>query len=86
MAISSVRARLNGTWYNLTYDSTSGAYKATVTAPGATSYKQTGGYYNVEIEAINTAGTVFTTDGSSLTGLRLVVKETVIAICYIKLL
>ena len=77
MAISSVRARLNGTWYNLTYDSTSGAYKATVTAPGATSYKQTGGYYNVEIEAINTAGTVFTTDGSSLTGLRLVVKETV---------
>ena len=77
MAISSVRARLNGTWYNLTYDSTSGAYKATVTAPGATSYKHTGGYYNVEIEAINTAGTVFTTDGSSLTGLRLVVKETV---------
>ena len=77
MAISTVRARINGTWHNLTYDSTNGAYKATITAPGATSFKQTGGYYNVEIEATNTAGTTFTTNGSSLSGLRLVVKETV---------
>ena len=77
MAIASVRAKLNGTWHTLTYDSTSGAYKATITAPGATSFKQTGGYYNVEIEATNTAGTTFTTNGTSLAGLRLVVKETV---------
>lgn len=77
MAIASVRAKLNGTWHTLTYDSTSSAYKATITAPGATSFKQTGGYYNVEIEATNTAGTTFTTNGTSLTGLRLVVKETV---------
>ena len=77
MAISTVRARVNGTWHTLTYDSTASSYKATVTAPGATSFKQLGGYYNVEIEATNTAGTTFTTDGASLSGLRLVVKETV---------
>lgn len=77
MAISTVRAKVNGTWYNLTFDSASGSYKATVTAPGATSYKLAGGYYNVELEATNTAGTTFTTNGSTLAGLRLVVKETV---------
>ena len=80
MAISSVRAKVNGTWYALAYDSASGAYKATVTAPGATSFKQSGGYYNVEIEATNTAGTTFTTSGTSLAGLRLVVKETVVPV------
>lgn len=80
MAIASVRTKLNGSWYNLTYDSASGAYKATVTAPGATSFKQSGGYYNVEIEATNTAGTTFTTSGTSLAGLRLVVKESVVPI------
>lgn len=77
MAISTVRAKVNGTWYNLTFDSASGSYKATVTAPGATSYKLAGGYYNVELEATNTAGTTFTTNGSTLAELRLVVKETV---------
>ena len=77
MAISSVRAQINGTWHTLTYDSASGAYKATITAPGATSYNQSGGYYNVTVEATNTAGTTTTTTGASLAGLRLVVKETV---------
>lgn len=77
MAISSVRAQINGTWHTLTYDSASGAYTATITAPGATSYSQSGGYYNVTIEATNTAGTTVTTTGAALSGLRLVVKETV---------
>lgn len=77
MAISLVRAQINGTWHTLTYDSSSGAYTATITAPGATSYNQSGGYYNVTIEATNTAGTTVTTTGTSLAGLRLVVKETV---------
>ena len=40
MAIAQVRARVNGTWHTLTYDAASGAYKATITAPGATSYNQ----------------------------------------------
>lgn len=77
MAISQVRAQVNGTWYTLTYDSASGAYKATITAPGATSYNQSGGYYNVTVEATNDAGTKATADGSTITGLRLVVKERV---------
>lgn len=80
MAISTVRAKVNGTWYTLAYDSASSSYKATVTAPGATSFRQTGGYYNVEIEATNTAGTTFTTNGTSLSGLRLVVKEKVVPV------
>lgn len=77
MAISTVRAQVNGTWHTLTYNSATGAYEATITAPGATSYNQSGGYYNVTVEATNTAGTVGTADGATLTGLRLVVKETV---------
>ena len=77
MAIQQVRAKVNGTWYTLTYNSSTGKYEATITAPGATSYNQSGGYYNVEVEATNTAGTKGTADGSTLTGLRLVVKERV---------
>ena len=77
MAISQVRAQVNGTWHTLTYDSASGTYKATITAPGATSFHQTGGYYNVTVEATNTAGTVGTADASGVSGLRLVVKERV---------
>jgi hypothetical protein len=77
LAIKTVRAQVNGTWYTLTYNSATGAYEATVTAPGSTSYNLSGGYYNVTVEATNDAGTTATADGSTLTGLRLVVKETV---------
>lgn len=77
MAISQVRANVNGTWYTLTLNSDTGKYEASITAPGATSYNQSGGYYNVTVEATNTAGTKGTADGSTLTGLRLVVKERV---------
>lgn len=77
MAISQVRAKVNGTWYTLTLNSSTGKYEASITAPGATSYNQSGGYYNVTVEATNTAGTKGTADGSTMTGLRLVVKERV---------
>lgn len=77
MAIASVRAQINGTWHTLTYDSASGTWKATITAPGATSFHQSGGYYNVTVEAANEAGTTATADGATLSGLRLVVKERV---------
>lgn len=77
MAISQVRANVDGTWYTLTYDSESGAYKATITAPGATSFNKTGGYYDIQVQATNTAGTTATVSGASLNGLRLVVKERV---------
>lgn len=77
MAIKTVRANINGTWHTLTYNSGSGAWEATVNAPGATSYNQPNGYYNVQVEATNDAGTKGTGDGSTVNGLRLVVKETV---------
>lgn len=77
MAISSVTATINGQTYTLSRNSSTGKYEATITAPGATSYNLSGGYYNVSVNATNDAGTSATADGSTLTGLRLVVKEKV---------
>lgn len=74
MAIQTVRAQVNGQWYTLTLQA-NGKYEATITAPGATSFNQPGGYYNVTVEATNTAGTSGTADASSLEGLKLYVKE-----------
>ena len=76
MAIKQVRAQVNGQWYTLTLQS-NGRYEASITAPGATSYNQSGGYYNVTVEATNTAGTSGTADASTLNGLKLYVKERV---------
>jgi hypothetical protein len=80
MAIASVQAYLNGTWYNLTYNSSTGKYEATLTAPGSTSYNQPGNVYAMKIKATNTAGTVTTvdtTDGTVGDSLKLRVLETV---------
>ena len=77
MAIASVTATINGQSYTLALNSSTGKYEATITAPGATSYNLDGGYYNVSVKAVNDAGTSATADGSTLVGLRLVVKETV---------
>lgn len=72
MAFSgTVRVQLNGTWTTLTYNSSSGAYEATLTAPGKTSFNETDGVYVVTAEATNTAGTVATKTAN------LTVKETV---------
>ena len=76
MAISTVRAQINGTWYNLTLSGTN-TYTATITAPGTTSFNRTGGYYDVTVEATNTAGTVTTQNAAGLAALKLVVKEKV---------
>ena len=76
MAIKQVRAQINGTWYTLTLSGTN-TYTATITAPGSTSYTKTGGYYDVTVEATNTAGTVTTQNASGLSSLKLVVKEKV---------
>lgn len=77
MAIQTVQANVNGTWHTLTYNDSNGRWEATITAPGATSFNQPGGYYNVQVRATNTAGTQGTADGSTLPGLQLIVKETV---------
>lgn len=76
MAITTVRAKINGTWHTLTSNG-DGTWSATITAPGATSFNLTGGYYNVEVEATNDAGTTGTASASTLDGLKLVVKERV---------
>ncbi len=77
MAIQTVQANVNGTWHTLTYNPENQRWEATITAPGATSFNQPGGYYNVQVRATNTAGTQGTADGSTLPGLQLIVKETV---------
>lgn len=72
MAFSgTVRIQINGTWTTLTYNSTSGAYEGTVTAPGRTSYNQPNHVYVATAEAKNTAGTTATKTAN------LTVKETV---------
>ena len=76
MAISNVRVQINGTWHTLT-SSDGKTYTATITAPGTTSYNKTGGYYDVTVEATNTAGTVTTQTASGLAGLKLYVREKV---------
>ena len=77
MAIQTVQAIINGQSYTLALNSATGKYEATITAPGKTSYNQSGGYYNVQIKATNDAGTVGTADASTLDGLKLYVKEKV---------
>lgn len=77
MAIKTVKATINGQTYDLTLNSASGKWEATITAPGKTSYNLAGGYYNVSVEATNEAGTEGSADASTVDGLKLVVKETV---------
>ena len=76
MAIQQVRAQVNGQWYTLTLQA-NGKYEASITAPGATSFNQPGGYYNVTVEATNAAGSTGTANASTLDGLKLYVKEKV---------
>ena len=80
MAISRVRVQINGTWTNLTYNSATGAYEATITAPAVTSFNRSGGYYPVTVEATNTAGTVTTVNDTHATlgnSCKLLVQERV---------
>lgn len=80
MAIKTVKAYLNGTWYSLTYNSSTGKYEATLTAPGSTSYNLDDHVYALQIKATNTAGTVTTVDTSDAAvgdALKLRVLETV---------
>lgn len=77
MAIASVNAQMNGQLYNLTKDEESGLWETPMTAPGATSRNENGGYYNVLVTATNQAGTSAQSDGTILEGLQLYVKETV---------
>lgn len=79
-SISTVTATINGVAHSLSYNSTTGKWEATLTAPSASSFKQSGGYYNVRLSAKDAAGNVSTANGSDAdigANLRLVVKEKV---------
>lgn len=81
MAIQQVRAQIDGVWHVLTYNSTTGKYEKTITAPNKTSYNVNAGhYYPITVEATNTAGTIKTvndTDATVGNSLKLQVKEKV---------
>lgn len=80
MAISSVKAKINGTTYTLAYNSSTGVYEGTVTAPTKSSFNQSGGYYDVEITALDDSGNnavANSSDESFGDDLKLYVKEKV---------
>lgn len=81
MAISTVKAVINGQTYTLTYDSASGSYKATITAPTGSSYNHNAGhYFPVSVTAQDTAGNSTSVNDSDATlgnSCKLVVKEKV---------
>ncbi len=62
-----MKAVINGQTYTLTYNSTSGKYEATVTAPSVTSWDETNHKYGVTVTATDDAGNTTTKDRSDAT-------------------
>lgn len=62
MAISTVKATVNGQEVTLTLNSSTGKYEATLTAPTASSNSLAAGYFPVSITATDTAGNSTTID------------------------
>lgn len=80
MAVKTVQAVINGQTYNLTRNSGTGKYEATITAPSKSSYNQPNHYYDVTLKATDDAGNTTTKNSAdSLLGdnLKLYVKEKV---------
>ena len=77
MEVNTVKATLNGQTYNLTYNSSTGAYEATITAPSKSSYNQTNHVYGITVVATDTAGNSATVDSGNATyGAQLKLKVT----------
>lgn len=80
MAVKTVQVVVNGQTYNLTYNSSTGKYEATITAPNKSSYPLDGHYYPVTVSASDTAGNSVTktvNDATLGSSLQLKVKEKV---------
>lgn len=81
MAVRTVQAIINGATITLTFNSTTGKYEATVTAPNTSSYNHNDGhYFPVTIKATDEASNITTKDDSDAVlgaSLRLKVKEKV---------
>ena len=80
MAVKTTQYIFNGQTYNLTYNSTSGKWEATVTAPSKSSYSQTDHVLGGTVKATDVAGNTTTVDQSHATlgaSLKVRVKEKV---------
>lgn len=77
MAIKTVKFTLNGQTYDLTYDSASGKYTATINAPSTTSWAQTDHKYPGTVTATDTAGNASTATKAQFATLALRVLEKV---------
>ena len=81
MAVKTVQAIVKGATLTLTYNSATGRYEATVTAPSISSYNNNDGhYFPVTIKAEDQAGNITTKDDTDTilgSSLRLRVKEKV---------
>lgn len=80
MSVKTVQAIINGQTHTLTYNSSTGKYEATITAPSKSSYPLSGHYYPVTVTAEDDAGNITSkdaTDATLGTSLRLQVKEKV---------
>lgn len=78
-AVASVKAMINGTEYTLTYNSSTDAYEASITAPTTTSWNETDHVFPVSVTAVDVAGNSTTVDADDETfgdSLKLRVKET----------
>ena len=65
--ITTVKATINGSEYNLTYNSTSKKWEATITAPSKSSFTKEGKYYPVSVTAQDNAGNSTTVNAQSAT-------------------
>ena len=80
MAVKTVQAVINGQTYDLTLNSSTGKWEATITAPSKSSYTQSGHYYPVTVKSTDDAGNLTTKDATDATlgaSLQLKVKEKV---------
>ena len=78
MAVKTAQYIFNGQAYNLTYNSTSGKWEATVTSPSKSSYNQPDHVLGGTVKATDEAGNTTTVDQSHATlgaSLKLRVKE-----------
>lgn len=80
MAVKTAQYTFNGQTYNLTYNSTTGKWEATVTAPSKSSYSQTDHVLGGTVKATDAAGNTTTVDQNHATlgaSLKVRVKEKV---------
>ncbi len=80
MSVKTVKAKINGQSYDLTYNGETQKWEATITAPSKSSYNQSGHYYPVELTATDDAGNATTINDKSPNfgeNLQLIVKEKV---------